>query len=84
MVLAKAEREIAENYDTQLVGDAVPESLISTEDKSRLQRMGSDLRVKLDAAKESVLRVNGHGDLIETNPMLRRSMDVRNPYVQEE
>ena len=29
----------------------------------------------------AVLRVSGHHQLLEANPVLRRSIDVRNPYV---
>ena len=29
----------------------------------------------------AVLRVTGHDELLQDNPVLRRSIDVRNPYV---
>ena len=68
MVLAKAEPRIAEEYDRRLVA---PE----------LRPIGADLREKLRQATQAVLTVTGHRDLIESNPVLRRSIDVRNPYV---
>ena len=68
MVLAKAEPRIAEEYDRRLV-------------PSRLQPIGAELRARLDRAMSAVLSVTGHRDLIESNPVLRRSIDVRNPYV---
>ena len=37
--------------------------------------------LELDLAKEAVLRVTGHDRLLAGSPVLRRSIDVRNPYV---
>jgi phosphoenolpyruvate carboxylase len=68
MVLAKAEPRIAAEYDRQLVS---PE----------LQPLGAELRSRLDRASTSVLAVTEHAELIESNTVLRRSIDVRNPYV---
>ncbi|MGE0445837.1 MAG: phosphoenolpyruvate carboxylase, partial [Vicinamibacterales bacterium] len=68
MVLAKADAGISELYDRCLVPDA-------------LRPIGDDLRRRLHSAEESVRRVTGHSTLIEDNPVLRRSIDVRNPYV---
>jgi phosphoenolpyruvate carboxylase len=68
MVLAKAEPQIAAYYDRVLV----PESL---------RKVGEDLRARLARTSELVLRVTGHERLLETNRVLRRSIDVRNPYV---
>jgi len=39
------------------------------------------LRQRLQRAIEAVLAVTGHQQLLENNPVLRRSIDVRNPYV---
>jgi phosphoenolpyruvate carboxylase len=39
------------------------------------------LRARLGRAIEAILRVTGHRELVENNPVLRRSIDVRNPYV---
>ncbi len=68
MVLAKAEGPIAAYYDALLV----PEEL---------KPIGVELRQCLDRTIELVKRVTGHEPLLETNPVLRRSIDVRNPYV---
>jgi phosphoenolpyruvate carboxylase len=68
MVLAKTAPGIAAEYDRRLVpGD--------------LQAVGAGLRSRLDRAIHAVSRVSGHAELIESNPVLRRSIDVRNPYV---
>jgi phosphoenolpyruvate carboxylase len=68
MVLAKAEAGIAAEYDRRLVA---PD----------LQPIGADLRARLDRVAESVLAVTGEARLIESNAVLRRSIEVRNPYV---
>ena len=47
----------------------------------RLQPIGAELRERLARASAAVLRVTGHRELLEDNPVLRRSIDVRNPYV---
>jgi phosphoenolpyruvate carboxylase len=68
MVLAKADARIAAEYDRQLV----PEPL---------RPLGADLRARLDRAVRRVLEIVGHRELLETTPVIRRSIDVRNPYV---
>ena len=68
MVLAKTDGRIAAEYDRRLVP---PE----------LQPLGAELRARLDRAIETVLAVTGHLEPLESNPVLRRSIDVRNPYV---
>jgi phosphoenolpyruvate carboxylase len=68
MVLAKADARIAAEYDRRLV----PE---------HLQPLGAELRARLASAIASVLDVTGHTELLESNPVIRRSIDVRNPYV---
>lgn len=68
MVLAKAEPQIGAYYDRLLVPDS-------------LRPVGEDLRRRLARATEIVLRITRHGQLLESNPVLRRSIDVRNPYV---
>jgi phosphoenolpyruvate carboxylase len=68
MVLAKAEPQIAAHYDRLLVPD-------------ELKPIGEDLRRRLARTVELVLRTTGHKRLLENNPVLRRSIDVRNPYV---
>jgi len=68
MVLAKADARIAAEYDRQLV-------------PHDLQPLGADLRNRLARAIARVLEVTGHRHPLESNPVLRRSIDVRNPYV---
>jgi phosphoenolpyruvate carboxylase len=68
MVLAKADARIAAEYDRQLVPD-------------HLRPLGQELRDRLGRAASALLRVTGHRYLLEGNQVLRRSIDVRNPYV---
>jgi phosphoenolpyruvate carboxylase len=68
MALAKADAGIAEYYDRQLV-------------PAELQPIGDELRRRLARATEAVLLVTGHARLLQDNPVLGRSIDVRNPYV---
>ena len=44
-------------------------------------RSGSTCGARLARAVDAVLAVTGHDVLLEANPVLRRSIDVRNPYV---
>ncbi len=68
MVLAKALPDISARYDELLV----PEELKS---------IGNELRQRYLWTKERFLRLRGRSELLEGNPMLRRSISVRNPYV---
>ncbi|HEX7421988.1 MAG TPA: phosphoenolpyruvate carboxylase [Thermoanaerobaculia bacterium] len=68
MVLAKAEPQIAAYYDRLLVPDS-------------LKPIGEDLRRRLSRATDLILGITRHRRLLENNPVLRRSIDVRNPYV---
>ncbi len=68
MVLAKADARIAAEYDRQLVPDS-------------LRPLGEAFRDRLSRAAAALLKVTGHQHLLESNPVLRRSIDVRNPYV---
>ena len=43
--------------------------------------LGRELRERLARAVQTVLEITGHAFLLEENPVLRRSIDVRNPYV---
>jgi phosphoenolpyruvate carboxylase len=67
-VVAKADPRIAEEYDRRLV-------------PPDLQPLGHELRARLARATAAVLAVSGHRQPAENNPVLRRSIDVRNPYV---
>jgi phosphoenolpyruvate carboxylase len=68
MALAKADEGVAAYYDRRLV-------------PPDLQPLGRSLRERLEHATEAVLAITGHGRLLEDNVVLRRSIDVRNPYV---
>ena len=68
MVLAKADGRIAAEYDRQLV-------------PPDLHGIGAELRGRLERAIRGVLDVSGHAELLESTPVIRRSIDVRNPYV---
>jgi len=68
MVLAKADGRIAAEYDRQLVPPP-------------LRQIGVELRGRLHRAIRGVLDVTGHAELLESTPVIRRSIDVRNPYV---
>jgi len=67
MTLAKADAGIAAQYDR-----LVPEDL---------RPVGQKLRDRLARAIEVVRASTGHAELLDTNPVLQRSIDVRNPYV---
>lgn len=68
MVVAKASPEITALYDAALVPEA-------------LRPIGVALREDLARTERVLLEVTGHEMLLEENPVLRRSIDVRNPYV---
>ncbi len=68
MVVAKASPDIAAVYDEVLV-------------PPHLQPIGVELREDLARTERVLLQVTGHEHLLEENPVLRRSIDVRNPYV---
>ena len=68
MAVAEADPAIAAAYDRHLVPSALAD-------------VGEDLRRRLDLARRSVLEALDAGTLLADNPMLRRSIDVRNPYV---
>ena len=68
MVLAKTEARIAAEYDRQLV-------------PPDLQPLGADLRQRLADTIAAILQVTGRPELLADNAVLRRSISVRNPYV---
>jgi phosphoenolpyruvate carboxylase len=68
MVLAKAEPVITRLYEEALV-------------PAELRPIGEDLRRRLHLAGELLVEATGRRGLLETNPVLRRSIEVRNPYV---
>jgi phosphoenolpyruvate carboxylase len=68
IALAEAEPQIAAEYERRLVSEP-------------LRRLGEDLRARLGVAASQVLAITGGGHLLDGYPVLRRSIDVRNPYV---
>jgi phosphoenolpyruvate carboxylase len=68
MVLAESDARIAAEYDRRLVP---PE----------LQEVGADLRQRLADTVRAVLDVMKKERLLTENAVLRRSIEVRNPYV---
>ena len=69
MILVKSDERIAENYDVQLVKDLQSIAL------------GKELRGKMRLARAAVLAVSGHPELQANNPVLLRSLQRRNPYI---
>ena len=68
MVLAKADPLIFAHYNDLL---ATPE----------LKPLGDELLERIRAVREHVLSISGNDDLLAGNALLRRSIHVRNPYV---
>ncbi|NCG20501.1 MAG: phosphoenolpyruvate carboxylase [Rhodobacterales bacterium] len=68
MVLAKSSSQIAEAYDHVLV-------------PAPLKPLGAEVRARLAKTIDAVKQITGHQELLENNAVLRRSIDVRNPYV---
>jgi len=68
MVLAKAEPKIAAYYEQRLVD---PE----------LHALGAILRQRLQNAQQMILELTGRQQLLQNNPVVRQSIDVRNPYI---
>ena len=68
MVIAKGDPNVAALYDRRLV-------------PAELQPLGESLRQRFAATRAAVLRVTGHSEPLEEFPVVRRSVNVRNPYV---
>lgn len=68
MVLAKSDSHIAALYDEALV-------------PADLKPIGEEMRLRLQKITEYVLQINQHPSLLQDNPTLKRSIQVRNPYV---
>jgi len=68
MVLAKSDPEIARYYASRLVPD-------------ELQSLGGELRKRLQATFDLVLQIKQRERLLVDFPLIRRSIDVRNPYI---
>jgi phosphoenolpyruvate carboxylase len=68
MVLAKAELVIAAHYAHRLA-------------PKHLHPLGTLLLERFALTKQALLQITEHQDLLEDNPVLRRSIRVRNPYI---
>jgi len=68
MVLAKSDPHISAYYEQRLVS---PE----------LMTLGSSLRAKLGQAVARVKQIKAIDELLAQNPVIRQSIDVRNPYI---
>ena len=68
MVVAKSDGKIASYYEKRLVSD-------------ELKVLGADLRCRLANTVELVKKIKQQDELLEENPIIRQSIDVRNPYI---
>jgi phosphoenolpyruvate carboxylase len=68
MVLAKSDTRITEYYESRLVSE-------------ELKVLGSSLRSRLSIAVDKVLKIKQREQLLVDNPVIRQSIDVRNPYI---
>ncbi len=71
MTLSKTDSSVSTNYENQLIGASNVE----------LTEVGVDIRRRLVETTEGILRVTGCSDLYSGFQLLKRSMKVRNPYV---
>lgn len=69
MALAKADMGIAALYASLMP------------DEAKRERVFSKLKAEFDRTLRAVLAVTGQKELLETNPVLARSIRLRNPYV---
>lgn len=70
MALVKADMTIAAAY-ADLAAESVPEA----------PEIFAAVRQEYERTRAAVLRVQGHGRLLDDQPALQRSVDLRNPYV---
>lgn len=71
MTLSKADPEIAQNYESQLIDSS----------ESDLVSLGGELRHKLQLTRDRILVLTGAEDMSNGFKMLQRSMKTRYPYV---
>ena len=69
MSLLKADMEIAALYSALAPERAVAASLFA------------GIRAEYERTREAILAVTGHGDLMDADPVIQRSVQLRNPYV---
>lgn len=68
MVLAKSDPHISAYYEQRLVS---PE----------LMTLGSSLRARLEQAVDRVKQIKSIEELLDHNPVIQQSIEVRNPYI---
>ena len=68
MVVAKADENIPAYYDKRLVSD-------------ELMVLGADLRCRLAHTISLVKQIKNQNELLVDNPVIRQSIEVRNPYI---
>jgi phosphoenolpyruvate carboxylase len=68
MVLSKADPDIAAYYDRVLVSD-------------QLRPLGDELRASCRRTIEAILRISEQSALLAESPDLRRTLELRNQYV---
>ncbi len=76
MVLAKADAHVADYYEQRLLTSHTG----NAEEEEALKALGKELRGGLDQAIEVLRDISGK-ELLHKVPVVRRSIDVRNPYV---
>jgi phosphoenolpyruvate carboxylase len=69
MSLLKADMDIAERY------------LRLAEDQESTARIFTTIRREYELTREAVLRISGHRDLLDAQPVIQHSISRRNPYV---
>jgi phosphoenolpyruvate carboxylase len=65
--MARARLEIAERY-ASLAGDG------------RDARFHETIRAEFERSRDAILRISGHGELLDESPVIRKSIALRNPY----
>ena len=68
MLLAKSDGQIAAYYERRLA---------EQDDRS----LGQELRDRLGELVGLLNNITGHSELLQNNPVIRKSIDVRNPYL---
>jgi len=71
MVLAKADASVVAYYEERLAGN-----------DAALKTLGAELRQRLQITVDALRRVYRGRELLENNPVLRRSINVRTPYIE--
>jgi phosphoenolpyruvate carboxylase len=70
MVIAKADIRIAKSYEDSLLAPDSP-----------LRTLGTEVHQRFARTAETLMAVLGTDELLQSNPVLMRSIRVRNPYV---